>query len=903
MRRVKIGPRLAFSFALILLLMFLTAAVSLWQLNTIQAQTQRLHRADMQVAAVLRVHNNVLSLKGELQRLALARGEANHFTETAAQLRDGFIQNVDNAIITLGPLPRHAQQIEQLESIKILVPAQVDTMIDLAQANDWVSVQLRLVDELEEVSQTTEMLVEEIDAEVSVEQQMALALMEQAQQQALLTIVIASLLALLAAGALAFIVIRSIAQPLARLDTGAKALAQGEFHHHIPVTGDDELSHLSQVFNDTAAQLAGLYATLENRVRERTEELNYRYRQLETSIAVGHHITSTLDLDTLLHRVTERIKALYGYDYVGVFLLDESGDYVTAQAGTGEAGQTLRQTGFRLLVSDDSMIGWVAKNRRLARIDDVSQDQRYVPLAGVSETRSELALPLAMGRKMLGVLDIRSHQIAAFRLDDLPVLQSLADQVAIAIQNAFLYQSERARRHLAETLYEVGHALSRTLDLAEVLNLILEHLDKTVPYNRAAVMLQNKGELEVVAARGFLANVQPLQLRIAIKDDDVFQQIYHTRQPLVIPDVTQRPDWQHLEYLPQARAWLGVPLTRFDQVIGMLSLVREEPDAFSGDEVKLAATFAGQAAFALENARLYDKIIRFTQQLEDMVRERTIAVQEAYDQLERLDRTKSDFIRIAAHELRTPLTVLRGYSRMLLNDPQIKKNPHRLELITGIHTGAVRLQEIVTSMLDIAKIDGRVLELYPEPLAIASVIELVAQSFKEALTERKQTLTIGDMSDLPSVMADPDAMHKVFYHLIVNAIKYTPDSGKIIITGHCLNGGSDDPISGLEIVVSDTGIGIDPRFHELIFTKFYQTGELAFHSTGRTTFKGAGPGLGLAIAKGIVEAHHGKIWVESSGYDEKTCPGSQFHVVLPLRQKTEPTPKNWHNLPKILQSS
>jgi signal transduction histidine kinase len=92
-------------------------------------------------------------------------------------------------------------------------------------------------------------------------------------------------------------------------------------------------------------------------------------------------------------------------------------------------------------------------------------------------------------------------------------------------------------------------------------------------------------------------------------------------------------------------------------------------------------------------------------------------------------------------------------------------------------------------------------------------------------------------------------------------------------------------LKGIEIIVSDTGIGIDPEFQELIFTKFYQTGELALHSTGKTRFKGAGPGLGLTIARGMVEAHLGRLWVESKGYDEVTCPGSQFHLFLPLRQK------------------
>lgn len=882
---MKIGSRLALSFGLMLLLMLLSTAVGLWQLNTIQVQAQRLHRADTQASAVLRVHSHVLILKDELQRLTLSRSTSTPFEAAALKLREDFVKIVDEAINTLEPPLNHSQQIEQLESIKVSVPAQIDALISLAQDNEWVLLQSRLNSDLPRTSGATQALVEEINAEVAVEQQNALKNMEQVQRQALITLALVSLLTLLAAGALGFAVTRSIAQPLAQLDAGARSLAQGDLNHTVGVSGDDELSHLGRAFNAAAAQLAGLYAGLEQRVQERTEELHRRYRQLETSIAVGYHLTSILDLDQLLNYVVELIKEGYGYYFVGVFLLDESGSYVTAQAGTGEAGRSLRQEGFRLKVDEESIIGWVAKNRRLARIDDVSQDRHYIPLDIIPAMRSELALPLLMGKSVLGVLDIASDQPAAFRLDDLPVFQALADQISIAIQNASLYQSEKTRRQLAETLYEVNQVLSRTLDLPEVLNLILEYLAKTVPYDRATVMLQNKDELELVAARGFPDDVQPLQLRVSIKEDDVFQQIYQTQQALVIPDVSERPDWQHVETLPPARAWLGVPLTRFDQVIGMLSLVREIPNAFSQDEVKLATTFAGQAAFALENARLYDKIVRFSQQLEDMVRERTVAVQEAYDQLERLDRTKSDFISIAAHELRTPLTVLRGYSNMLLNDAAVKENAHRLELVKGIHTGAVRLQEIVTSMLDITKIDSRVLELYPEPVHIPSIIELLAQTFSDPLAERKLTLTVADMSDLPSIMADPDALQKVFYHLIVNAIKYTPDGGKITVTGRCMNGSLDIPVPGIEIVISDTGIGIDPNAHELIFTKFYQTGQLALHSTGKTIFKGAGPGLGLAIARGIVEAHRGKIWVESPGHDEISFPGSQFHIVLPLRQK------------------
>jgi signal transduction histidine kinase len=109
--------------------------------------------------------------------------------------------------------------------------------------------------------------------------------------------------------------------------------------------------------------------------------------------------------------------------------------------------------------------------------------------------------------------------------------------------------------------------------------------------------------------------------------------------------------------------------------------------------------------------------------------------------------------------------------------------------------------------------------------------------------------------------------------------------GKITITGHVVDARPNDlPDGGVEIVVSDTGVGVEPNFRELIFTKFYQTGDLAKHSTSRIRFKGSGSGLGLALSKGIVEAHHGRIWVESPGHDEVHFPGSQFHVLIPLAQ-------------------
>jgi signal transduction histidine kinase len=193
--------------------------------------------------------------------------------------------------------------------------------------------------------------------------------------------------------------------------------------------------------------------------------------------------------------------------------------------------------------------------------------------------------------------------------------------------------------------------------------------------------------------------------------------------------------------------------------------------------------------------------------------------------------------------------------------------------------------EIIDNMFDVAAIDTRTLQLHIETVSLSFILRNVLETLSAALAERKIDLSVENLRDLPPMQADSDGLHKVFTHLVTNAVKYTPNGGKITISAQVLPPGEHGfSEGGIEIVISDTGIGIDPDNLTLVFQKFYQTGQLSRYTPGNTRFKGSGPGLGLAIAKGIVEAHRGKIWAESPGLDEEKCPGSQFHVVLPLHQ-------------------
>ncbi len=340
---------------------------------------------------------------------------------------------------------------------------------------------------------------------------------------------------------------------------------------------------------------------------------------------------------------------------------------------------------------------------------------------------------------------------------------------------------------------------------------------------------------------------------------------------------------------PAERVWLDrlsvdvfSPIYAKNEWIGLLALgAKGSGRAYSPRELNLLATIADQTAIALENIRLVEGLVR----LNNDFRRAYTALDAANRNLERLDKTKSDFISIASHELRTPLTLISGSSQMLLDDPDLQKNAYYKQMLSKLAAGAQRLHEIVDSMLDVAKIDTRALELEPQPVSLLNLIENVLKDLEKEAHERKQTIHVQDLEDLPPVAADQPALKKAFHHLLVNAIKYTPDNGTITISGKRLPPDGDTFRNGaVEIIIRDTGIGIDPRFQELIFSKFYQTGELALHSTGKTKFKGGGPGLGLYITRGIIVAHHGKIWVESAGYSEEDCPGSRFHVALPLKK-------------------
>jgi signal transduction histidine kinase len=275
-------------------------------------------------------------------------------------------------------------------------------------------------------------------------------------------------------------------------------------------------------------------------------------------------------------------------------------------------------------------------------------------------------------------------------------------------------------------------------------------------------------------------------------------------------------------------------------------------------------------------------LVEYSHRLVDRLEAKIRELEATNAELQHMDRMKTDFIILAGHELRTPLTAIYGYAQILQACPDIGGGGSESEgigspraIIEKMAEATWRLNQVIGDILNVSLIDADKLDLAMGPVFLNSLVRKALDSINDSAPDRELTFSVEGLEGLPPVTGDSKRLYQVLWNVISNAVKYTPDGGHIRITGRQING-------TIQLAVQDSGVGIPPEDQERIFDRFFVLENTALHRSSKTAFKGGGLGLGLTVARGIIEAHGGRIWVESDGRDEEQLPGSTFHILLPL---------------------
>lgn len=446
----------------------------------------------------------------------------------------------------------------------------------------------------------------------------------------------------------------------------------------------------------------------------------------------------------------------------------------------------------------------------------------------------------------------------------------------------------------SRTLREYSTSISNILDLDRLATVAVGLISEAMEIRHGALFVvhyeagnQEAGGNNAFRLRGTTGMGEDHPPGLLSDESPVALYLREERRPLPQYDIDLLPRFRKTstrerDWLSNMNADVYVPIYAKGEWIGLLTLgPKASGDRYFDDDLSLLSMLADQTAVALQNARLFDDLKMRNAENEQLNRELTGANRE----LTRLGQIKTDFIHIASHELRTPLTKILGYNDVLgemIKTGSLTRDDGE-QMTLGIRAAIQRLETIVKAMFDVSKIETETLTLNLLPSSLAFIVLEAKEKWTDALQERKQTLTLEGLAGLPTIIADRTRLTQAFSHLIQNAIKFTPDGGQIEIRGWLRDEDLPPEEQTFEIVVADNGIGIARDDLERIFDKFYRTSDVMLHSTGETKFQGAGPGLGLTIARGIVEAHGGFMWAESPGYDERTCPGTEFHIVLPVQ--------------------
>ncbi len=623
----------------------------------------------------------------------------------------------------------------------------------------------------------------------------------------------------------------------------------------------------ARTFGDDEVELLTRFARLASVALDNARlfaETHQRLRELATINNISQALVSQVELSAVIDLVGEKLRELFGVQFIYIALHDEQTQLIYFPY--------FWDTDQRIISEEPLPYGEGLTSRileaRQPQLINSDWARHAVELGGVALTeplpKSSLGVPILVGERVIGVIMLQSTERENLFTDsDVRLLTTIAAAVGVAIENARLFETERTARRQAETLRAATQALSTTLELQQVFEVILSELQKVVPYDSASVQQLRGDRLEIIGGVGFsnLESVIGVSFDLT-SDDNPNRRVMETRRALILDDAsTDYVEFRRRVHAPaKISSWMGVPLLFGDRLMGMITLDKREPRFYSEAHARLAMAFAAQAAIAIENARLFAE------------------TQKAKEEADAANQAKSSFLSSVSHELRTPLTSVLGFTKIIqkrleeiilahvqADDRKIQRAIGQVRENLGIIlTEGDRLTAMINDVLDLAKIEAGKVDWKSEPVVVTEVIERAAAATSSLFATKGLALVKDVPADLPSTRGDRDRLIQVVINLISNAVKFT-DKGSVTCRAR-----QAAPRGQIVVSVMDTGLGIAPDDQRKVFERFVQVGDTL-------TDKPRGTGLGLPICREIVEHHGGRIWVES-----ELGRGSTFSFTLPI---------------------
>jgi signal transduction histidine kinase len=601
-----------------------------------------------------------------------------------------------------------------------------------------------------------------------------------------------------------------------------------------------------------AARRRSSSVNLQRQLDQRTRELaeaeknlaEAHEQQTATSEVLRVISSSSGELAPVFESLLASAKHLCGAEF-GIILLREGDAFrtVALHGATAEYTEARWRAPF-IRPAADTGLGRVLETKQVGQIPDVQAVAGYVdnpvqaPIVQLAGVRSKLTVPMLKEEDLIGVIEIDRQEVRPFTNKQIELVTTFAAQAVIAIENTRLLNELRESLAQQTATADVLKVISRsTFDLQTVLQTLVESAARLCDADQGTITRQKDGVFYRAETYGFppefIAMVRDMPVkpeRGSMNGRTLLEgKVVHVADVLADPDYT----FTEAQRLGGYRTILGVPMLRENVPIGVLTLTRTAVRPFTNKQIELVSTFADQAAIAIENVRLFDEI------------------QDKNRQLQLASENKSQFVSSVSHELRTPLNAIIGLTEMMVTNAARFGTEKALEPLKRVHAAGTHLLGLINQVLDLSKIEAGKLELNPESVNLAPLIDEVVGTAGQLAEQNKNRLVVEAEKNLGAVAVDPMRLRQILLNLLSNACKFTKQGEVKLKARRVANGGD-----WIELAVCDTGIGMTPEQQAKLFAEFTQADSL-------TARKFGGTGLGLAISRKLARMMGGDVTVAS----------------------------------------